>query len=382
MKMMNKQSFLKQFGGSLQQFVSMSKSAGQRSDYVQGGGGNTSCKLDNQWMAIKASGFRLNDLGMDQAYAILDYSALRHFYEKTDQGQLADVEKEGKEQAGAAVRLVDGIPALRPSVEAGFHALLGPYVLHTHSVYANLAACSQDGRDVADKVLSDLDEAHAFVPYINPGVELTFLIQSILEQSRQEGKKDPTILIMQNHGLVITGETAEDCLTLHDQVNQRLARAYGVSDRDWPEIRLKAIKTNEEKTELWQSDTPWLREKLTSTNWTLDDFMVQALYPDQLVYLAGQLDVINQGSFASFWKDRDGSSVPEYPCTFFRETGEVIYCCSENKAKTMEETLCAIIFIRQTLKASGHALNLMSEENRRFINNWESEKYRKTVTNR
>lgn len=378
---MDKQSFLNQYGDTLQDFVTMSKTAGQRSDYVQGGGGNTSCKLDDQLMVIKASGFRLNDLETDQAYAVLDYGILRRFYAETDQDQLSDVEKVGKEQASAAVRSVDGIAALRPSVEAGFHALLGRYVLHTHSVYANLAACSQDGRAVADEALSDLDAGHVFVPYINPGVELTFLIQSILGKVQKEGKPDPEILIMQNHGLVISGETAGACLTLHEQVNQRLARAFGVSDRDWPEIQLKAIDEDSGETEFWQSDTLWLREKLQSTNWTLDDFMIQALYPDQLVYLGGQLGVINQGSFASFWRDGDGSSALEYPCTFFRETGEIIYRCSENKARTMEETLCAIIFIRQTLEVSGHALQLMSEENRRFINNWESEKYRKTITN-
>ena len=46
-------------------FVKMSQLAGSRSDYVQGGGGNTSVKLKNGQMAIKASGYCLKDIEKD-----------------------------------------------------------------------------------------------------------------------------------------------------------------------------------------------------------------------------------------------------------------------------------------------------------------------------
>ena len=41
----------------LADFSRLSKTAGARADYVQGGGGNTSVKLSGGLMAIKASGF-------------------------------------------------------------------------------------------------------------------------------------------------------------------------------------------------------------------------------------------------------------------------------------------------------------------------------------
>ena len=46
----------------LSEFARVSGSVGARADYVQGGGGNTSVKLEGGLMAIKASGFCLKDI--------------------------------------------------------------------------------------------------------------------------------------------------------------------------------------------------------------------------------------------------------------------------------------------------------------------------------
>lgn len=111
---------------------------GGRNDYVQGGGGNTSVKLDGGLMAIKASGFSLKDIEPDRAYAVLDYEALRRFYFGSKPADFDDVEKVGSAQAKENTNTIEGLAVLRPSVEAGFHSILDTYVAHSHSVYANL----------------------------------------------------------------------------------------------------------------------------------------------------------------------------------------------------------------------------------------------------
>ena len=50
-------------------FVWMSKYAGERFDIVQAGGGNSSVKLDNNEMIIKASGFLLSDMSIENGYS-------------------------------------------------------------------------------------------------------------------------------------------------------------------------------------------------------------------------------------------------------------------------------------------------------------------------
>ena len=64
--------FASTHASKLAEYASMSNTAGKRSDYVQGGGGNTSVKFDDTLMAIKASGFRLDQITPDNAYAVLD----------------------------------------------------------------------------------------------------------------------------------------------------------------------------------------------------------------------------------------------------------------------------------------------------------------------
>jgi len=363
--------FTESHAARLDDFVRMSRLAGSASDYVQGGGGNTSCKVDDTLMAIKASGFRLDQIGRDQAYAVLDYQALRRFYLETDPGTLADIEQEGSARAKTATRLVDGLPALRPAVEAGFHAILDTFVLHTHAVYANLATCAAQGPAIAASALADLPVSHAFVPYINPGAQLTFAIRQAIGETEAKTGRKPAILLMQNHGLVVTGLDADTCLELHEEANRRLAAAFSVSRRDWPAIEVRP-EPGQDDGQHFVSATPWLNRQLQTRDWDHDFFAVRSLYPDQLVFLGGKIAVLETGA-----------PVPEDAvCTLNRASGEVRYRCGYNEARTIEETLCAVLFITETIQRAGHAVHLMSEANRSFIANWESGKYRKSITAR
>ncbi|HAL74668.1 MAG TPA: class II aldolase [Clostridiales bacterium] len=356
----------------LSEYTRMSRTAGSRSDYVQGGGGNTSVKFDAQLMAIKASGYRLDQIAPDQAYAVLDFAAIRKFYENTDPATLADVEAAGSAQAKAATLPVEGLPALRPSVEAGFHSLLDTFVLHTHPIYANLATCSTEGAAIAGQALADIGAGFTFVPYINPGAQLTFSIGQARRNAIQPDGTLPAIIFMQNHGLIVTGPDADTCLALHDEVNQRIAAAFGVSSEDWPNPAL----AESQPMPGFMSATRWLREKLLKTDWQLEDFTTKALYPDQLVFLSGQVAVANKGSLE---QALSSGLMLNDKCTVFRETGEVFYQCARTEAQTIEETLCAILFITGTIRQANRTVVTMNEAGKDFISNWESEKYRKSI---
>ena len=142
--------FFEDHAARLAAFARISQAIGRRTDYVQGGGGNTSVKLENGLMAIKASGYRLSDVTDRSAYAVLDYQKLSQFYYDHEPADFKNVEAAGADFAKAQTKVIEGLQPLRPSVEAGFHSILKTFVVHTHSVYANLAACAVNCREICE----------------------------------------------------------------------------------------------------------------------------------------------------------------------------------------------------------------------------------------
>ena len=117
-------------------FVELCQVLGENVAYFQGGGGNTSVKLENSRMVIKGSGLRLKDIQNADGYADVDYKAITNYMLNIDLAE--DV-------FNAKVMATNVIQKHRPSMETGFHAVLGNYVVHSHSVYVNVLNCSYEG---------------------------------------------------------------------------------------------------------------------------------------------------------------------------------------------------------------------------------------------
>ena len=342
-------------------FVRISQAAGARSDYVQGGGGNTSVKLEGGLMAIKASGFCLSDIAEDRAYAVLDGEAIRRFYYDKEPQDLADVEAEGSAVTKANSKSIEGLAPLRPSVEAGFHSILKTYVLHTHSVYANLAACSTACRALAETAFQGAGYTWGWVPYTDPGANLTFAIRDELKRVRELTGREPAVILMQNHGIIVHDDDADLCLAIHADANERLARLFGLSGTSFP-----AVAVSELAGGYYRSAAPYLKEQLQNCAYTQKDLLEQPLYPDQMVFLTDTFFL-------------DPPSVAEGQAAASTKTGELLMHMDGRKAKTLAETLTAVFFIMEHIKASGYCVSAMGEAAKSFIANWESEKYRKSL---
>ena len=352
--------FLVDLKDQLTAFSEFSGRLGAKPDYVQGGGGNTSVKLDERLMAIKASGFCLSDIRPDAAYAVLNYAAIRDFFAANEPGAFTDVEQAGAATVKRAAEEIVGLSALRPSVEAGFHSLLDRFVLHSHSVYANLAACAEEGRLLAAQAFEDADYAWGFVPYVDPGARLTFAVRDELARVAAAAGKRPAVLLMQNHGVIVHHEDARRCEEIHADANERLAGIFGITGNAFPKVRVRAQSDG-----TLISDTPFLVRQLASGAYSEDFLLRQPLYPDQLVFL--------NGSF------RMGGAPEPGQCCADPGSGLVTYRMEERQALVIEETLTAVTFIVSTIRQAGYTVSVMGEAAKSFITNWESEQYRKSM---
>ena len=341
----------------LQEYVRLSQTAGARADYVQGGGGNTSVKLSDGRMAVKASGYRLNQVTMDTAYVVVDAKRIRDWYAGVNVAEDRDFEKESVAVAKGAVVPDFGPQGLRPSVEAGFHAVLGNFVIHTHAVQANLLCCSAEGEALVGKLFTDAGFPALWIPYINPGFCLTVQIRDARERMIRETGADPHILFMENHGVIVWGEDADAALALHDEVNNRILEWFGLPCA-YPVPIVEAAGEG-----MFVSGTPEVQAFLKAHTADAAFFEAYPLYPDQLVYLnAGMM-----GAAGSRKVELDTAS------------GRVSYRAGESEALAMEETLLGFVWVMEKIEALKLTRKTMSATDVAFIRNWESEAYRRSL---
>lgn len=336
---------------TIKDLIEISQYAGSRADYTQGGGGNTSVKNENV-MLIKASGYRLKDITETNAFVAVDKNKISDYYSSVDLAVEKDYEKESAEISKSSVIALDGIPTLRPSVEVGFHAILKKYVIHTHSVYANILTCSEQGESLAEKIFKGKDFGFVFLPYINPGFELTLAMKKAIEQYISAYNKYPEVIFMKNHGLVVSSDDLNRVKAVNEDVNESIRKYFGLADN------FRAVKLgNTESGFVSETDIVcnFVKENGLSKDF-LDEY---PLYPDQLVYL---------NNILQFSPDK-----------LVVKEGKVYYNTDEKQATTLEETLAAYLFVITAVKNAGLTISKMSEKEVYFINHWEAEKYRRSV---
>ena len=336
------------------QFAEMSQAIGNRADYAQGGGGNTSVKLDDELMAVKASGYKLKDMKPNDGFVVIKYKEIQKYYENVDLDSDTDFYKDSAEFVKKNTVVLPGLPeGKRASVEAGFHSLLYKYVIHTHSVYSNLLCCTKEGKGIADEMFKDSEYGYAWVPYITPGFDLTLGIKHVLDE-RQEM---PKIIFMESHGILVSSDDYDECRNLHEMVTDRILEKLNLpTEFDYVGLEQTGEDTFVSKSEI-------LKGYFKGTGRDAKWFEANILYPDQAAYLSGNV--------------ADGSTGNKINVN--GETGEVIYRTNHKEALTMEESIAALAYILEYAKAKGLTPVSMKQEDIDFIKNWEGVKYRKTL---
>ena len=195
----------------LEQLVAMSRALGEpERDYVILGEGNTSARVDEDRMYVKASGARLEGITAEGFVQVWRSKVLQML----DAGDLSDAEIE----QGLREALVDSSSARRPSVETLLHVyLLGlegtNFVGHTHPTAANAILCSRDVKQaIAGRIYPDeivvCGTSPLFVDYVDPGVPLARTVREQTQRYIEEQGCIPQSVLMQNHGLIALGPTA------------------------------------------------------------------------------------------------------------------------------------------------------------------------------
>ena len=209
----------------LKDLIHVSNEVGKDPDLIQGGGGNTSVKTGEGRMYVKASGTALKDMCEGAGYRLVDLKQCLAIVDDSALAQMSAAEREREVNRRLVASCLDELKG-RPSVESSLHAQLGRCIVHTHPSLVNGLLCARDGRKTIEALFSGLKPPHLYVEYVDFGYPLAVRVREELEKYRKKHRCLPKVTFLENHGLFISTETAEESLELTRQVFDAVRQAW------------------------------------------------------------------------------------------------------------------------------------------------------------
>ena len=204
----------------IQDLISVSQFYGRDTRFVIAGGGNTSYK-NNEKIWVKASGSSLATITED-GFAVLDRSLLNPMSDKQYSSDEAEREEQVKNDLAAAT-LTKG---RRPSVETSMHNVIDyAFVVHLHPTIVNGLMCAQN----AEKDLVRLfGEKALYVEYTDPGYVLFKKVDEKIKEYRSKFKEEPKVIWLQNHGIFVAADNIEEIKATYNNILETLERAVTI----------------------------------------------------------------------------------------------------------------------------------------------------------
>ena len=334
-------------------FVQMSKYAGMREDLVQAGGGNSSVKLSENKMAVKASGVQMSELTDQYGYSIVDSSIIRDYF--LDKGKRKGL----TEKDGAEILQKSLIEGMKPSIETFLHATLNKYTLHTHPIVVNALVCRSDWENEV-KALFPLATT---IPYASPGVDLA---KEYYERIGNTSGDETVVVFLKNHGLVISGNTAEEVIAETEKVVRKIEEYLHVDMEDY-----------HASTDIWKVYPGKVAWKVKDND-VIDYYQENGIWnyafcPDCVVFLGMKVKEIDSDL---------GLEVPEYsnneePVLITKKNALYVLADNLKKAREIESVLS---FSAQVSKMNKNiSCDFLSTDEQLHLLHRDDEKYRKMM---
>ena len=316
----------------LEQLKRLSAKVGQDLTLTQGAGGNTSIKVGPQ-LFVKASGKWLANACEEPMFLPVDLERVRRAIPV------------GCEDPMAAAPLSD--TDLRASIETSFHALLPQrVVVHVHSVNTIAWAIREDAETQLSRRLKEFN--WSFIPYARPGLQLSRAISKNLKPSSN-------VIVLQNHGLAVAGESVVEAESLLLRVVEKLqCQLREVVQPDLNALQIICANTDYAPALHPVSHVPALDPQALKLG------CANVYYPDHVVFL-GTIIPTDMNTAAS------AIAVP----------GKGVLIRKDAKPSIDPMLRClGDVFLRTSADASLKALTATEIDQ---LLNWDAEKYRQTL---
>ena len=356
----------------LASIAELSQFYGANPDFVFLGGGNTSVKNDTT-LYIKPSGCALATIQPEQFLAI-DRAQLNKLFEFPVPENVQLREEIAKNMLAAAVR---PIGAGRPSVETPLHNIIDyTYIVHLHPALVNGLTCAIDGKAACARMFPDA----LWIDYCDPGSTLAFVAKKALDEDTAKRGCQAKVIFLQNHGVFVGADSPEEVKAIYDDITSKLTAAY------------KAAGISTESFDLGAPDT----EAVLETAPVLRQLLADEAGNRPIVHAAGSVapfdgpltpdHVVYAKSFA-FNGEATEEAIADFKAKYgylpkvVGIPGKGLYTAADNlkDAKAIVIAIANALQVQRLAGAFGGP-KFLSEREYKFIENWEVESYRRSVS--
>lgn len=371
---------------AIRDLIYISRLYGQDNRFVIAGGGNTSYK-NNDKIWVKASGAALATI-TEEGFAVLDRKILDGMSEKKYSADPVEREEQVKNDLAEAT-ITKG---RRPSVETSMHNVIDyPFVVHLHPTAVNGLMCAQD----AEARLTQLfGEKALYVEYTDPGYVLFKKVYDKIKEYRVAFNEEPKVIWLQNHGIFVAAPTIAEIQAIYADILLTLEQAVTTplpsGDRDTcrcsedilPALRmmlsingLKTLRVRKNELIKYFYDSPDKQQHIA-----------KPFTPDAIVYCKSNYIFLNEENPEAVLEDA-GRVIPAFNEKFgylpkvILIKGIGLVAVGDNAAQ------CDIILdvFEDAMKVAylSHSFggpHPMTQQQIDFIDNWEVENYRRSVS--
>ena len=355
----------------MQDFIRISRYAGMRNDLAQAGGGNTSMKVDDNIMLVKSSGFQLADVDEQTGYSKVDYRKIVEYFKENVAGQKEDV---FTEEIGKQLLQDVHIEGGRASIETFLHAITGKYTLHSHPTLVNILTARVDGMEILHKLFPKA----VLVPYRKPGAALAETYYKLFQEQAEQGA-DGNMVFMANHGLVISGDNAEQVIEKTEEVLAKIAEYLQIDDSAYTAatdlyMTMQQIELLADKI-VYVSENRYLSKNFAGKALVEKGQWEHAFCPDCVVYANKKILCLKE----QYTKKDILDFIGQYGIPALVYLNGHFYILAESVKKAQEIENVMSFAARVQYYNIGQEMNYLNNEQEEELLNWDSEKYRRMM---
>lgn len=327
---------------AVDELVELSRYCGMRYDLTQAAGGNISVKFGSH-MLIKSSGFHLADMEASQGYSLVDNQRLRIDLASGLSPSLDNyVQFSGK----------------RPSIEAFMHAGLESYTVHLHPLQVNSVLTASDGRERMAVIWPDA----LIIDYVTPGLNLAAMVQPNNEPEQ--------VIFLLSHGVIFSTRNFDAMILL---IEKTLSRFHDLSDavhiENYKKVNLIAAVLSRH---ICEECCVYLCEDLVVKERFKGLTDLRASFPDEVVYCGMAVLFMENIDEALMLQHIQTHGIPKLIVI-----DDCLYIADLNlkKCRDVEAVIKSVLLLQDPM----HTREFLKESEVKFLNGWDSEKYRRLL---